>query len=535
MKKRPLNFIDPDLQGTYVLGRPGLFKIEIPEDEEETEGEGEVDGSDSVVQKTWGRFRGLFKRSEAQDELEETAEPEQAANLTQNSYPEGENELLQDEPESLEEETNPGIFHRMRTRMTGIVRRDPPPEDPSLDPDESIIEPSRLVFAYSPEEKPLFDQSGRPTLPENLIPLSYLIFTEQIRPEAKEAVDIFTEAGVQVNIISQQNAHEAVAAARQLGLEETQPGGLKTLSGVEIERMRGNQLTQAVREATIFAPVSPSQNANIIESLRNGGEYVAMTGEGLADIDAMRQANLSITIQAGTQAAVSFADIILLRDSLQALPQVLQRGRRIVNGLIDVLKLNLVQVVYIFFLLIAMILLKNHVFFYDPAQGGLIVFFTIVIPSIGLTFWASSGAISEERILPQLSRFIIPVGFTSALASLVTYYIFKQLTGDFRYAQLGVTYTLTLTGTLMVLFIMPPTKFWVGDSPLSGDRRFVWMVVVMFILFGIAMMIPLAQELLKVAPLLEIDHYLYIGGITLVWVVITKLILLLPGLRFYTE
>jgi hypothetical protein len=60
-------------------------------------------------------------------------------------------------------------------------------------------------------------------------------------------------------------------------------------------------------------------------------------------------------------------------------------------------------------------------------------------------------------------------------------------------------------------------------------------VLAMFILFGIAMMIPLAQELLKVAPLLEIDHYLFIGGITLVWVVITKLILLLPGLRFYTE
>ena len=174
-------------------------------------------------------------------------------------------------------------------------------------------------------------------------------------------------------------------------------------------------------------------------------------------------------------------------------------------------------------------------FFYDPAQGGLIVFFTIVIPSVGLTFWASSGAISEERILPQLLRFIIPVGFTNALASLATFYIFNHLTGDFRYAQLGVTYTLTLTGILMVLFIMPPSKFWVGNSPLRGDKRVIGMVLAMFILFGIAMMIPLAQELLKVAPLLEIDHYLFIGGITLVWVVITKLILLLPGLRFYTE
>jgi len=75
----------------------------------------------------------------------------------------------------------------------------------------------------------------------------------------------------------------------------------------------------------------------------------------------------------------------------------------------------------------------------------------------------------------------------------------------------------------------------VGNSPMRGDKRVIGMVLAMFILFGIAMMIPLAQELLKVSPLLEIDHYLFIGGITLVWVVITKLILLLPGLRFYTE
>ena len=130
----------------------------------------------------------------------------------------------------------------------------------------------------------------------------------------------------------------------------------------------------------------------------------------------------------------------------------------------------------------SMVLLKNKVFFYDPTQGGLIVFFTIVIPSLGLTFWATSGTISEQRIQSQLLRFVIPVGFTSALASLVVYYIFESLTGESAYAQLGVTYILSLTGMLMVLFIKPPDRFWVGDSPLSGDRRFVWMVMVMFIL-----------------------------------------------------
>ena len=526
-----LKFSDPDLMGTYVLGNPGLFQIEIPEEEEDAEGDHEANQEESVAKRTWGRLRGLFARQKAGDAIEETTEPVQVVDIAQSYSPAGENEFILNGPESLDEEKKPSIFLRMRKRVSDIVRRDSPPDESLPDPEELITEPTRLVFAYSPEEKPLFDQSGRPMLPENLIPLSYLTFTEQVRPEAKEAIKIFTDAGVQVNIISYQNAHEVIAAARQLGLEETQPGGLKTLSGTEIERFRGDQLTQAVRQATIFAPVTTSQKVKIIESLRDAGEYVAVTGAGINDIEAMHRANLSITVQGSMQAAVSFADIILLKDSLRALPQVLQRGRRIVNGLIDVLKLNLVQVVYIFFLLIAMLITQNKLFFYDPAQGGLIVFFSIVIPSLGLTFWATSGAISGKKILSQLLHFIIPVGFTSAMASLVVYFVFRHLTGDPIYAQLGVTYILSLTGILMVFFIKPPSKFWVGDSPLRGDKRFVWMVLVMLILFGVLSLIPLAQELLKVAPLQHIEHYFLILGTVLVWVILTKLIWLFPGIK----
>ena len=522
-----LTFTDPDLQGTYVLGIPDLFQIEIPTpaDDEDVQQDGDEDQQDSVVQKTWGRLRGFFKREEAEPN------PEGDSVSEEQSPPEDENEHPLDEGESSEDESHSNIFRRLGTRVTSLVRREKTVEMESSDPEEPLIEPTRLVFAYSPDEQPLFDEAGYPALPENLIPLSSLAFTEHIRPEAKGAIEIFTDAGVQVKIISQQNARESVAAARQLGLEENQPEGLKTLSGTDIETMRPEYFPQAVREATVFAPVTTQQKGKIIELLRDSGEYVAMTGEGINDIEAMRQANLSITIQGGTQAAVSFADIILLKDSLQALPKVLHQGRRIVNGLMDVLKLNLVQVVYIFFLLIAMIVFKNKVFFYDPTQGGVIVFFTIVIPSVGLTFWATSGAISEKRMLSQLMRFIIPVGLTSALASLVVYYVFEYLTGDSFYAQLGVTFTLTLTGMLMVLFIKPPNKFWVGDNKLSGDKRFVWMVLVMFILFGIVLVVPIAQELLKVAPLRQVDHYLIIGGIVLIWAVLTKLIWLLPGMR----
>ncbi len=519
-----LTFSDPDLQGTYVLGQPGLFQIEISEDDEEFDETDAAEQHDSVVQKTWGRLRGMFKRDETQPE------PKGAAISREPSQPKIEAESPVESGDSSEsEEENPGVFKRLRKRVSSAVRREKPPDDVEFE--EPIIEPTRLVFAYSPTEQSLYDNVGHPVLPQDLIPLSYLTFSEQVRPEAKEAIKIFTDAGVRVNIISQQNTREVLAAARQLGLEETQPGGLKTLSGTEIEAMPADQLTPAVKEAAIFAPVTPQQKGKIISLLRASGEYVAMTGEGLGDIDAMRRANLSITIQGNTQAAVSFADIILLKDSLQALPRVLKQGRRIVNGLIDVLKLNLVQVAYIFFLLIAMLATRNQLFFYDPSQGGVIVFFTIVIPSLSLTIFAPSGAISGKKILSQLLRFIIPAGLTTALASLPIYFSFEYLTGSSSYGQLGVTYMLSLTGMLMVFFLKPPNKFWVGESPLSDDKRFVWMVMVMFILFGVVQFIPLAQKFLKVAPLQQTEHYLLIAGVLFVWVVLTKLIWLLPGMR----
>ena len=518
-----LTFADPDLQGTYVLARPGLFPIEFAAEDEKALPDGD-EAQNSVVQKTWGRLRGIFSREEAEPEIEAVPTSEEG------SQPEANVETLSPDGESTEGEKS-GFFQRMRKRVTSAVSREAQTDEIEAELEEPFIEPTRLVMAYSPTEQPLYDAAGHPALPEELIPLCTLTFTEQVRPEAKEAIQIFTDAGVQVKIISQQNAREAVAAARQLGLADAQSGDLKTLSGTELETMRTDPLAQAIREATIYAPVSSQQKGKIIDLLRNNGEYVAMTGEGLGDIDAMRQANLSITIQGGTQAAVSFADIILLKDSLQALPQVLRQGRRIVNGLIDVLKLNLVQVVYIFFLLVAMVGTQNKLFFYDPTQGGFIVFFSIVIPSVALTFFATSGTISETKILSQLLRFIIPVGLTSALASLAVYFVFEYLTGSSMYAQLGVTYILSVTGMLMVLFIKPPNRFWAGDTPVSRDKRFIWLVLIMFILFGIVLMIPLAQELLKVAPLQQIEHYLIIAGVTLVWAVLTKLIWLLPEVK----
>ena len=524
-----VNFNDPDLQGTYVLGLPDLFVLPdpVPEDEETVkERAGAV--KDSVVQNTWGRVRSLFRRGKREPEPEAESAP---GNGTRPKVGSAAPSPASGSPVKEEKPHSAGIFSRIRGRVTRVIRREKPESGESA-PDVPVIEPKRFVFAYTPEEQPLFDEGHAPTMPQNLTPLCTLVVSEQVRPEARDAVRVFADSGVAVKIISQDKAREVEAAARQLGLDAMQGGVMKTLTGEQIRALRGDKLRRAVRAATIIAPVTSQQKGEVVRLMRESGEFVAMTGAEMSDVPAMREANLSVAVRGGVQAAISFADIVLIKESLQALPQVLRRGRMIVNGLLDVLKLNLVQVVYIFFLLVAMVITRSQVFYYDPTQGGLIVFFAIVIPSVGLTFWASRSPVSPDRMLPDLLKFILPVGLTSALASLFIFYVFRERTGNAVYAQLGVTYVLSLAGMITVLFVRPPNRFWGGGSKVDGDLRFVVMLVVMVALYIMVLFIPLAQKLLKVAPLARPEDYQIVAGVILVWILATRTLWLLPWLRW---
>jgi cation-transporting ATPase E len=391
------------------------------------------------------------------------------------------------------------------------------------------------MFAYVPEPGPLYDTAGRPQLPDGLIPLCYLTFEERVRPEAREAVRTFTEAGVSVKVLSSDGPDHLLAAAQEIGLGGDQGEPIEVIGGPELAGMDRDQFSQAAQEAPVFAWLTWEQKEELVGALRESGKSVAFVGSGIGDVSAMRQTTPSITTQGGSQAALNLADIILLKDSLEALPEVLRQGQRIVNGLLDILKITLTQIGYVLLLLIVMIFTGSRLFYVNASQNGVILFFTVIVPSMGLTFFASAGSVPARRMLLRVLGFVVPAALTITLAAIVIDTVFFRLTGSAKDTHLASAYGLVAMGLLLVVFVHPPSRARISGGCLSSGWPTIAMAVVLFLLYNILIQIPLAQELLHVGPLSNPTDYVLIGFIVALWALVLQLSWRTGLLRRYVD
>jgi len=195
-----------------------------------------------------------------------------------------------------------------------------------------------LLFARSPSPLPLNDNAGEPRLPDDLIPLGLVSLRDELRPQAQETLASFAEVGIQLKIISGDHPQTVAALARQVGLDSND---IKVVSGEDLTEMDMAQLAQVAEETTIFGRITPQQKERLVQALRSRDHYVAMIGDGVNDVLSLKQADLGIAMNSGSQATRSVADIVLLRSSFESLPQVFHEGQRIRNGMQIILKLFL--------------------------------------------------------------------------------------------------------------------------------------------------------------------------------------------------
>jgi cation-transporting ATPase E len=301
---------------------------------------------------------------------------------------------------------------------------------------------------------------------------------------------------------------------------------LQTLSGDALAALAGEELAQAAKQNTIFGPLRPEQFGLVVTTLRENGELVAVVGDGVEDLAAMGQANLAIARRSSSQAALSVADILLLEDSPSALSRVLDKGQRIVRGLLDVLKLNLTFVVSLALLILGL-RVTSAGFPYQSIQGTVIQVVTVALPSAGLSLWAASGVLGNVRFGQLLARFVAPASITMGAAGSIVYWYFLQETGRIRYAQLTLTYTLVLAGLVLVIFVRPPIRPLVGGGPRHSDLRPTALVLVLLVLFLGVAGIPFTEELLKLSWLEEPEHYLVVALAVLAWALFLRFLWLL--------
>jgi cation-transporting ATPase E len=501
-------FDDDGLRGVYVLGDPDLLEPHLCIDEVLSAEPPEEPIGVSWRKRVEGLWQGLGKpvdESPAAGTGEKALESKATGNVAQR-------------------------FINQIGRTAGLLGVEPEGEEQASPP----IEEATYLIAYHPELVTLHTIEGQPQLPEGLVPLCHLHYSEQVRPEAVAAVQAFSQTEVRLKVFSAEEPERTVALLEQVGLGSDDGTQLRLISGPELASLDREGFGRAATENAIFGRVTPEQAWQVVNTLREEGEAVAVLGDGVNDLPAMRQAQLSITRKNSSPAALSVADIILIENSSQALLRVFGRGQRIANGLLDVLKLYLNQVGYLTLLILAIWGLEQG-FPYQSKQGTLITIASVILPSLALVLWAPAGVVPRAGIGWLLARFVIPPAVTISAATALVYRFFLLTTGDVAYAQLAVTYTLTISGLVLVILLRPPLRgsmlVGMGQGERSGDWRPTAMVLVLLVLVFVAAQIPLAEGLLGLRPLQQAGDYAVVGLAVLAWASAAVLLWLLRPLE----
>ncbi|MDH4208370.1 MAG: HAD-IC family P-type ATPase, partial [Anaerolineae bacterium] len=367
-----------------------------------------------------------------------------------------------------------------------------------------------LLFARSPARVALREATGEPRLPSGLVPLCLLSFQEELRTEAEMTLGHFRELGVGVKIISGDNPQTVASMARQVGLDT----GSATVSGLEVGSMSDERLGELAEETTVFGRITPQQKQRLIGLFRQQGHYVGMIGDGVNDVLSLKQADLGVAMESGSQAARSVADIVLLGDSFGALPIALREGQRIVRGMEDVVRLLLTRTLYVMFLIVATQIV-GVAFPVTPKHNSILALLTVGIPIFALAAWARPGA-APRSVIRSASRFIWPAAITVSMVALATYLFYLARTGDVGLARSALTTVTVFCGLFLILFVEPPTQFWVAGDELSGDWRPSALALGMLVIYGCVLAIEPLRTFFELS-LLPILDYLALGAVAVGW------------------
>ena len=407
-----------------------------------------------------------------------------------------------------------------------------------------------LVFAHNPDVTTLHDAQGQPKLPA-LNPLGIVSLRDELRPGVRETLAGFSRLGIEIKIISGDDAETVAAVAKQAGFTKH----MQLVTGPELDRMSEAEYGQAAVEATIFGRISPRQKEELVNSLVAKGHYVAMIGDGVNDVLALKKAKLGIAMESGSTVARNVADMTLLNDSFDALLPAFQEGKRVVSGVATAMYLFLTRVATTTLIIIA-IAITGLGFPFEPAQVALTLF-TVGIPSFFLIRWARPDK-DQSGLLLSLTRFVIPAAvltmvvgvllyafyYTRVLANLSRYEIpesvihrFEQYTG-LTYnvsaqfgpaaatimAQTVVSIFISVTAFLLLLFLEPPVRFFTAWTELSPDRRPALLALGLFLAFTGVILTPVLANyfglfLIRpgVAMVLVVAIFLWVFALRTLW------------------
>ncbi len=230
---------------------------------------------------------------------------------------------------------------------------------------------------------------------KDIEPLGYILIEDIIRPSAKETLEYFKNNNVDVKIISGDNIKTVLSIARKIGL--------KDIDGIDIGNMSNEELDKIIEKYEIFGRSKPEQKKYIVNQLRNKGHIVAMTGDGVNDVLALKESDCAISVKSGSEAARNVSQLILLDDDFNSLPKVVAEGRQTINNVERSASLLLIKTLYTMFLIVYSIITLQK-YFFIPIQLTFMTAFTIGAPSFVLALEPNDKLVSGNFLLKIFSK-----------------------------------------------------------------------------------------------------------------------------------
>jgi magnesium-transporting ATPase (P-type) len=336
--------------------------------------------------------------------------------------------------------------------------------------------------------------------PAGLVPVAYVILTDRVRETASTTVAYFAKQGVEVKVISGDHAETVAAVARRVGL----PGSDAPFDAQALPPTR-EELAEVLETHSIFGRVTPQQKRSMVEALQSRGHVVAMTGDGVNDVLALKDADIGIAMGSGSSATRAVAQLVLLDSTFDAMPSVVGEGRRVLGNIERTSNLYVTKTVYAMLIALGVGVVGLQ-FPFLPRQLTLIGALTIGIPSFFLAL-APNDERARPGFLDRVLRFTIPAGSLAAIATFLGYVLAKQEPDvTLAEAQTAATMVLLWIGFLVLTVIAAPLTTW--------RLALVW---TMPALFALTMAIPAAREFFALYPPPLIVWLAAFGIAALVW------------------
>lgn len=308
----------------------------------------------------------------------------------------------------------------------------------------SYMEKGYRVVAFVEDENSYSEK----TAGKNGKLVAFFVLEDHIRKDAIETIKWFKENDVSIKIISGDDALTVSKIAKRVGVENYD-------KFVSLENMSLQEVAQIADQFTVFGRVTPEQKHVIIKTLKTRGHVVAMTGDGVNDTLALKEANCSIAMADGSEVARNISHLVLMESNFSALPSIVKEGRQIVNNVQHSAVLYLMKTLFTMLLCVTTLLLRIS-YPFTPKQMLMLEMFVIGIPSFILTFQPNSELI-RGNFIPQVMKKAIPaalVMFINILIVVILNHNTNSLT-DTEFTSL-VTLLLTFVGYINLVAICCP-------------------------------------------------------------------------------